>query len=81
MAIANTDAEAGTDLPEKGSANTDAEAGKTKRGRNKVANKLLAGQSVAGRFDEEIVFDEKGIAEVSAEEKQRLVSIPGFEDA
>ena len=81
MAITNTDADEGTGLPKEAITNTDADEGKTKRGRNKVVNKLLAGQSVAGRFDEEIVFNQKGVAEVSAEEKQRLVSIPGFEDA
>lgn len=74
-----TDAEAAQTPPEDGAKKTEAE--KPKKGGNKVKNVRLAGQSVSGRFDKEIVFDKDGIAEVSAEERKRLVSIPGFEEA
>lgn len=76
-----TDAEADQTPPEEGAKKTDAEAAKSKKSGNKVKNVRFAGQSVSGRFDKEIVFDKDGIAEVSAEERKRLVSIPGFEEA
>jgi hypothetical protein len=72
-----TDAESAQTPPEE----KKTEAEKPKKGGNKVKNVRLAGQSVSGRFDKEIVFDKDGIAEVSAEERKRLVSIPGFEEA